>query len=88
MHAMGCERIAKVKFVDDETAHSGDDSDLDEPLSNLALTDPEEAYNMHLDQQFINDEQEVPLDDESSSDGEDEAPPAAVRRSGRLNRTG
>ena len=86
--AMGCERIAKSKFVDDETAHSGDDSDLDEPLSNLALTDPEEARNIQLDQQFINDEQELPLDDESSSDGKEEAPPVAVRRSGRLNRTG
>ena len=40
--AMGCERFPKSKFVDDETAHSGDDSDVDAPLSNLALTDPED----------------------------------------------
>ena len=47
--AMGCERIAKSKFVDDETAHSGDDLDLDKPLNNLALIDPEEARNIELD---------------------------------------
>ena len=41
--AMGCERFAKSKFVDDETVHSGDESDLDAPLGKLALRDLEEA---------------------------------------------
>ena len=86
--AMGCERFPKSKFVDGETAHSGDESDLDAPLSNLALTDPEEARLIELDQQFINDEPPLPsfVDDDPSSDDEEDVPP--VRRSGRLNRTG
>ena len=72
----------------DDRPDLDDDSDLDEPHSNLALTDPEEARNSRLDQQFIDDEQELPLEDGSSSDGEEEAPPVAVRRPGRMNRTG
>ena len=86
--AMGCERFPKSKFVDDETAHSGDDSDLDAPLSNLALIDPEEARDIELDQQFINDEPPLPafLDDDPSSNDEKEAPP--VWRSGRMRRNG
>jgi hypothetical protein len=88
--AMGIERCAKSKFVEDEAADSGDESDIDTQLVDLALTDAEEARNIELDQQFINDEQESParLDDDPSSDDEEEAPPVAVRRSGRLNRTG
>jgi hypothetical protein len=87
---MGCERFAKSKFVEDEAAHSDGESDIDTQLVGLALTDPEEARNIELDQQFINDEPPLPefLDDDPSSDDEEEAPPVAVRRSGRLNRTG
>ena len=83
---MGCERFAKSKFVHDETAHSGDESDLDAPLGNLALHDPGEARLIELDQQFIDDDPPLPLqDDDPSSD--DEVVAAPVRRSGRLNRT-
>ena len=86
--AMGSERFAKNKFVDDEAAYSEDDADLDAPLAELALTDPEEARLIELDQQFINDEEPLPefLDNEQSS--QEESPPVAVRRSSRLNRTG
>ena len=46
--AMGCERFAKSKFVEDEAAHSGGESDIDTQLVGLSLTDPEEARNIEL----------------------------------------
>ena len=52
----------RSSFVDDEAAHSGEDSDVGAPLRNLQMNDPEgqnDLDGLQLDDQFIHDAQEV-----------------------------